>query len=68
MNMLVLSHIAQNIRVVSGIYWWGASFHKNQSEKVTGDPSSDPACKPNSRESSGQKQRLKEHESYKEGF
>lgn len=68
MNMLALSHIAQDIGVVSGILWWGASFHENQNEKITDDPLSDCVCKHNSRESFGQKWRLKEHESYKEGF
>lgn len=67
-NMLVLPHTAQDIRVVSGIYWSGASFHKNQCGKTTGDPSSDPVCKYNSSESFGQKQRLNKHKSYKEDF
>lgn len=54
MNMLILSYIAQDIKVVSGIYRWGMYKH--------------PVCKRNSRESFGQKQRLKEHKPYKEGF
>lgn len=67
-NMLILPHIAQDIRVVSGIHWSGASFHKNHCGKVTGDPSSDLVCKYNSSESFGQKQRLNKRKSYNEDF